>query len=66
MSPSRNARQQRAERALPAHRVAIQPRDARAGTQALHFGLDALGAEARLLEVRRRRTAGTSPAPRIE
>ena len=46
------AREQRRERPLLADRVAIQPRDARAGACLLHLRLDPLGAEAGLLEIR--------------
>src|SRR5262249_56924438 len=44
--------QQRGERALAADGVTVEARDARAaGTQALQFRFDALGAEAGLLEI---------------
>ena len=34
----------------PAHRVAVDARDARGGKPLAHFGLEPLGADARLLE----------------
>src|SRR5581483_4935428 len=45
-------RQQGVERALAADGVAVQARDAGAGMNALHFRLDAFGAETGLLEIR--------------
>ena len=44
-------REQRGQRASAPDRVAVEPADARTGTRRLHFGFDALGAEAGLLEI---------------
>ena len=57
------ARQERVQRALAADRRRDRAaRRARRARRRFDFGLDALGAEAGLLEIRRRRTAGTSSA----
>ena len=58
ISPAREPRQQRGDRAAAADGVAIEARDARAGNSAAHLRLDPLGAEARPARGTGRRTCG--------